>query len=140
MLAEVGHSRFICGLRGYTQDASRLYFLLELCTAGDIRGALSRISASSGVGGRGLSLEAVRRIGAELTLALEHIHRHHVVYRDLKPENALVTADGHVKLTDFGLARNLTPGERTFTHAGTDPYMPPELLQHLGTGTGMDWW
>lgn len=142
MLAEVGHCRFVCGLRGYTQDASRLYFLLELCTAGDLRATLSHHmnSTASGAGRRGLSLEAVRRIGAELTLALEHIHRHNVVYRDLKPENALLTADGHVKLTDFGLARNLAPGERTFTHAGTDPYMPPELLQHLGTGTGMDWW
>ena len=76
----------------------------------------------------------MRRFGAELTLALEHIHRHCVVYRDLKPENALLTADGHVKLTDFGLARQLAPGARTFTHAGTDDYMPPELLSNLGTG------
>jgi serine/threonine protein kinase len=137
-----GHSRFIANLRGYTQDASRLYFLLELATGGDLRAAL-RTHADGSAGGaasRGLPLEAVRRFGAELTLALEHIHRHCVVYRDLKPENALLTADGHVKLTDFGLARQLPPGLRTFTHAGTDEYMPPELLQNLGTGSGMDWW
>ena len=85
-------------------------------------------------------MATLRRIGAELTLALEHIHRHNVVYRDLKPENALITADGHIKLTDFGLARALSPGVRTFTHVGTDEYMPPELLRNLGTDTGMDWW
>jgi len=41
---------------------------------------------------------------AHLVLALEHLHSKGIVHRDLKPENMLISADGHVKLTDFGLS------------------------------------
>jgi serine/threonine protein kinase len=43
---------------------------------------------------------------AELVLAIEHLHQKDIVYRDLKPENILIAADGHIKLADFGLAKD----------------------------------
>lgn len=42
---------------------------------------------------------------AEIIVALAHLHKGHVLYRDLKPENILLDAQGHVKLTDFGLCK-----------------------------------
>jgi ribosomal protein S6 kinase alpha-1/2/3/6 len=42
---------------------------------------------------------------AECILALEYLHSKGVVYRDVKPENILIDAEGHVKLTDFGLSK-----------------------------------
>jgi len=41
---------------------------------------------------------------AEMVLALEHLHNKRIVHRDLKPDNILINADGHLKLTDFGLS------------------------------------
>lgn len=44
----------------------------------------------------------------EITVALEYLHSHNIVYRDLKPENLLLDKEGHLKITDFGFAKKLT--------------------------------
>jgi len=66
-------------------------------------------------------------------LALGHLHKLGIIYRDLKPENILLDAQGHVKLTDFGLCKeHIQEGIVTHTFCGTIEYMcvtrPPSLL------------
>ncbi len=87
---------------------------------------------------RGASPEAeVCSLGGQIAAALEAAHRHQVVHRDLKPGNILVSADGQVKVLDFGLAKVVRPAggldlTKSLTEAdvtvGTIPYMAPEQL------------
>ena len=97
---------------------------------------------------------------AEMVLALGYLHQQGVIYRDLKPENILIGIDGHIKLTDFGLAKELSlrqtmtgsdkAGEKnkkinnerqkTFSVCGTPEYMSPEILNEAGHEMSSDWW
>ncbi len=65
---------------------------------------------------------------AEIIVALEHLHKSGIVYRDLKPENCVIDKDGHLKIVDFGFAKKLKPGMRAHTNCGTVGYTAPEVL------------
>lgn len=67
----------------------------------------------------------------ELIEAIGYLHEHQIIYRDLKLENILIGDDGHIMLTDFGLARQLKDGGRLYDSAGTYVYMAPGLLFRL---------
>merc|ERR1711920_1042971 len=78
---------------------------------------------------------------AALTAAgFAHIHSKNIIHRDLKPENILMCQNGYSKLTDFGFAKIIEPGTRTYTLCGTPEYIAPEVLLNKGHGKGVDWW
>ena len=72
--------------------------------------------------------------------ALAALHARGIVYRDLKPENLLVDAGGHLKVADFGFAKALPRGGRTYTLCGTPDYLAPEVILNKGHGPSADWW
>ncbi len=82
----------------------------------------------------------VRFYIAELIVALEHIHLHGIVYRDVKLENILMDAEGHIKLVDFGLCKKLGSRGLSKTFCGTPEYMAPEVVASTGHNFAADWW
>lgn len=95
--------------------------MLEFCPAGELFFHLSQHKK--------FVEDEARIIIAEIVLALEHLHKHNIMYRDLKPENVLVDFYGHIKLTDFGLCRQLkTKADLSRSLCGSPEYISPEML------------
>ncbi|KAG9510063.1 Ribosomal protein S6 kinase beta-1, partial [Fragariocoptes setiger] len=99
---------FIVDLIYAFQTCGKLYLILEYLPGGELFMHLEREGVFS-------EYTACFYL-AEITMALEHLHKYGIVYRDLKPENILLDRDGHVKLTGFGLCKEaLEDGETTHT-------------------------
>lgn len=116
------------------QTPEKLYLVLDYCPGGELFFHLSRI--------RRFPERVARFYAAELLLAIGHLHKRGIIYRDLKPENVLLDADGHVKLGDFGLAKAglKHPCEGATSMCGTPEYMAPEVLSQQGHGFCVDYW
>ena len=84
-------------LFGFGEQDERLFYAMELVVGSSLEEELGR--------GRTFFLARVTRIGIDVAIALRHAHDRGVIHRDIKPGNLLMTADGHVKLSDFGIAR-----------------------------------
>ncbi|GAV30267.1 protein kinase [Pichia membranifaciens] len=75
---------------------------------------------------------------AEVLLALEYLHSKNIIYRDLKPENILISRSGHIKLADFGFAKQVET--TTYTLCGTPDYIAPEIIAVQPYTKAVDWW
>ncbi|CAG0923389.1 unnamed protein product [Notodromas monacha] len=82
----------------------------------------------------------VKFYAAQVLLGLEYLHSSSVVYRDLKPENLMVTETGYIRISDMGFARLLKGYQRAWTFCGTAEYMPPEIIDNIGHAFPADWW
>ncbi|GIL88393.1 hypothetical protein Vretimale_15023 [Volvox reticuliferus] len=139
------------------QDKYHLYFLFDLMSGGDLMDVLvaeakvirRRVPQGSWRIGclapkvrmlQGMSEDLARFYIGSIVLALEYLHNNNIVYRDLKPENVFIDGSGYVKLGDFGFAKVLENGNRTYTFCGTPGYVAPENVLAHGYNYSVDWW
>jgi eukaryotic-like serine/threonine-protein kinase len=99
------------------------YIVMEYVPGGDLKGLIDEKGRLPG--------PELARLGEEICAGLAHAHERGVIHRDIKPHNILLDENGHVKVTDFGIARALgtTQATRTGSFLGTALYSSPEQLQ-----------
>ncbi|KAI1084384.1 kinase-like protein [Whalleya microplaca] len=138
------------------QDETSLYYVLDLCTGGELLGILKKTGT--------FDIECTRFFGAQILDSIEYMHSRGVIHRDLKPENVLLDDQLHIKITDFGTARLLTDprapqappriedtgtssrskdqqdDSRAASFVGTAEYVSPELLTNKNACKASDLW
>ena len=150
---------FLVEFYGSFTTKNCLFMVMEFIHGGDVAALLLNIGCLDEV--------VARQYMAETVLAVEYIHEYGITHRDLKPDNLVITASGHIKLTDFGLSQTglmtqaVLIAERTgrfWDHekpssnasgdgdgedksaVGTPGYMAPESILGLSCGKSVDWW
>jgi len=124
---------FLAELRYAFQTEEHIHFVMDYYGGGELFWHLQKA-------GR-FGADRARFYAAELLLAIEFLHRHKVIYRDIKPENILIDKEGHVSLIDFGLAKEeVEEGQMAFSLCGTPEYLAPEVLDRSGHDYSADIW
>jgi len=125
---------FLVNLNYSFQTPDKLYFIMDFVNGGELFFHLQK--------DKKFTEERSRFYCAEIVMGLEYLHNCGVLYRDLRPENLLLTDDGHICMTDFGISKEglLSEDDRTATFCGTPEYLAPEVLEGNGYGKAVDWW
>nr|XP_043868592.1 cGMP-dependent protein kinase 1-like [Solea senegalensis] len=123
------HSPFIIRLYRTFRDSKYLYMLLEVCLGGELWTLLRD---------RGSFDDSITRFYTGCVIeALAFLHARGIIYRDLKPENIILD---HKEIVDFGFAKKVGLGKKTWTFCGTPEYVAPEIILNKGHDNSADCW
>eukprot|EP00301_Raphidiophrys_heterophryoidea_P002866 c11326_g1_i3.p1 GENE.c11326_g1_i3~~c11326_g1_i3.p1 ORF type:complete len:461 (-),score=88.04 c11326_g1_i3:63-1445(-) len=131
MLAKL-ESAFIVNLLYSFQDRDCLYMCMDMMIGGDLKYQL-------GVLGR-MPENMVRFYAIELAYGIQYLHDRGYVHRDIKPQNIMFDQDGHMRLTDMGLAMECNQNQTVNGRSGTVGYMSPEVVKLKQGSHSLDWW
>ena len=123
---------FIIALRFAFQTPAKFYLGLEYVPGGELYTRIHRDGY--------LSKMEYKMVIAQIAIALNYLHSIGIVYRDIKPENILIGADGYIKLADFGLAKDIITDNKTTSFCGTPKYIAPETIVGVPYDQSVDWW
>lgn len=131
IMAKLDHP-FIIKLVNSYKDEHSVYMLTELYQGGELQSILH------GDLWDGVTEEYARFYAGGVLEGLSYMHRRHIVYRDLKPENVLLDKDGYTVIVDLGFAKFVAG--KTYTFCGTPIYIAPEVIAQSGHDKGADLW
>ncbi|XP_078422069.1 protein kinase cGMP-dependent 1b isoform X2 [Cetorhinus maximus] len=131
-IMQEAHSDFIVRLYRTFKDSKYLYMLMEACLGGELWTILRD---------RGSFDDATTRFYTACVVeAFAYLHSKGIIYRDLKPENLILDHRGYAKLVDFGFAKKIGFGKKTWTFCGTPEYVAPEIILNKGHDISADYW
>lgn len=121
---------FIIRMWGTFHDCHNLFMIMDYIEGGELFSLLRKSQR--------FPTPVAKFYAAEAFLAIEYLHDLDIIYRDLKPENILLDKNGHIKLTDFGFAKEVA--DVTYTLCGTPDYIAPEVVATKPYNKSVDWW
>ena len=124
--------KLVVELYAMFQDENNVYIVMEYAPGGELFTHLRRE--------RKFTTDRAKFYAVEVAGALRVMHAVNVLYRDIKPENIVLSADGHIRLCDFGFAKVIKKGNVTFTTCGTPEYITPEMIEGRGYAHAADFW
>eukprot|EP00521_Asterionellopsis_glacialis_P009197 CAMPEP_0195285806 /NCGR_PEP_ID=MMETSP0707-20130614/3509_1 /TAXON_ID=33640 /ORGANISM="Asterionellopsis glacialis, Strain CCMP134" /LENGTH=835 /DNA_ID=CAMNT_0040345359 /DNA_START=89 /DNA_END=2596 /DNA_ORIENTATION=- len=125
-------SDFILKLAGSYQDPDHVYMLMNLYQGGELGSIMHTDTRDD------LPEWAARFYAGSVLEGLSYMHQHHVIYRDLKPENVLLDSKGYTVIIDLGFAKIIK--DKTYTFCGTPLYIAPEIVLQRGHDHTADIW
>lgn len=132
ILMTISHP-FIIKLIYAFQTPEKLAMIMDFCPNGDLGTQLVREKR--------FTEDKARFYLVEILLALQELHSHGIIFRDLKPDNVVLDKDGHARLTDFGLSKEgLGDEQMTRSFCGSVAYLAPEMLRKSGHTKSVDWY
>ncbi|EKE41425.1 hypothetical protein ENUP19_0347G0050 [Entamoeba nuttalli] len=132
ILAKIKHP-FLVNLYCSFQTSVNLHYVIDYCPGGELYSLMKKEQT--------MNEKRTKFYAGQLVLALEHLHNQGIIYRDVKPENILICADGYIRLTDFGLSKmGISDNSKTATFCGTPEYLAPEVIQNVAYTNAIDWW
>ena len=145
IMQELPAHPFIVRLYATHQNQNYLYMLMDLVQGGELFNLLHNEDDEP------LEEEGIRFYTANVYLALEHLHKRDIAYRDLKPENLLIHDNGYLRLVDMGFCKKIPftvvneqgqeeTHSRSYTLCGTQEYLAPEFVLNTGHDLAVDYW
>ncbi|EJD04243.1 kinase-like protein, partial [Fomitiporia mediterranea MF3/22] len=127
-----GDCSFLPKLHRSFHDETRLYMVLDTYPGGSIALHLDREGP--------FASDKARFYASEIVTGLSHLHSLCIVHRDIKPDNVMIAADGHIALTNFGCAKILDQSESTWSDCGTREFEAPERILGWSYDYAVDIW